>query len=137
MANSAIGLDQINALTGGRFGVVDAGCPICGPFRRSAQNQRRKTLRIWRDRPDFVTFSCARCLTHGFARSDTTSPPPDPAERTAKRAAAAEHHRIHQAQRLDQALWLWRRREPVVGSPVERYLRESRGYRGPLPATLG
>jgi hypothetical protein len=36
------------------------------------------------------------------------------------------------------ALALWRRRCPVVeGGPVWRYLREARGYDGPIPATLG
>lgn len=36
------------------------------------------------------------------------------------------------------ALALWRRRRPVVeGDPVWRYLREARGYDGPIPATLG
>jgi hypothetical protein len=31
----------------------------------------------------------------------------------------------------------WRQREPLVGSTGERYLREARAYKGPLPATLG
>lgn len=34
-------------------------------------------------------------------------------------------------------LWLWRRRQPVVGSFAETYLRRARGYGGPIPATLG
>jgi hypothetical protein len=37
----------------------------------------------------------------------------------------------------NRPLTLWRRREPVVGSVAERYLREARGYDGPIPATLG
>ena len=36
-----------------------------------------------------------------------------------------------------RALTLWRRRQPIVGSVAERYLREARGYDGPIPATLG
>jgi hypothetical protein len=32
---------------------------------------------------------------------------------------------------------LWDRRRPSVGSPVERYLREARGYGGDLPASIG
>ena len=37
-----------------------------------------------------------------------------------------------------RALWLWRQRQPIVeGRPPWRYLRETRGYLGPVPATLG
>jgi hypothetical protein len=36
-----------------------------------------------------------------------------------------------------RALSLWRRRQPIVRSVAERYLREARGYHGPIPATLG
>ncbi len=35
-----------------------------------------------------------------------------------------------------KAQWLWRQREPIVGSVAERYLREARGYGGAIPATL-
>jgi Toprim domain len=38
---------------------------------------------------------------------------------------------------LQVALSLWRRRLPIEGSPAETYLREARGYTGPLPSTLG
>jgi len=36
-----------------------------------------------------------------------------------------------------KAAWLWGQRRQVPGSPVERYLREARHYRGTIPATLG
>jgi hypothetical protein len=45
--------------------------------------------------------------------------------------------RPHPAGRIDKARHLWASRQPVVGSPAETYLRRARGYRGPLPATLG
>jgi hypothetical protein len=35
------------------------------------------------------------------------------------------------------AVFLWSLRKSVVGSPAEAYLRKSRGYFGPVPATLG
>jgi hypothetical protein len=38
---------------------------------------------------------------------------------------------------LATALSLWRRREPIAGTIGEAYLRQARGYAGPLPATLG
>ena len=37
-----------------------------------------------------------------------------------------------------RALWLWRQRHPIVeGRPPWVYLRQVRGYLGPVPATLG
>ena len=36
-----------------------------------------------------------------------------------------------------RARHIWTCRQPIEGTPAERYLRESRGYRGPLPPTLG
>jgi hypothetical protein len=35
------------------------------------------------------------------------------------------------------ALFLWARRRPIEGTPAEAYLRQARGYSGPIPATLG
>src|SRR5262249_53896051 len=32
---------------------------------------------------------------------------------------------------------LWKSRKPIAGSIAETYLRQARGYRGALPATLG
>ena len=37
----------------------------------------------------------------------------------------------------DKALWLWRQRRPIAGTVAEVYLRETRGYSGAFPATLG
>ena len=36
-----------------------------------------------------------------------------------------------------KAQWLWGRRKPIAGTIAEIYLREVRGYRGAIPATLG
>src|SRR5262249_17295898 len=41
------------------------------------------------------------------------------------------------AEQLSKAKWLWSRRQTVAGTIVETYLREARGYRGSIPATLG
>jgi Toprim domain len=40
------------------------------------------------------------------------------------------------ASRTESARWLWRGARPIAGSAAERYLREARGYGGPLPVTL-
>jgi hypothetical protein len=53
------------------------------------------------------------------------------------RAAAALRDRVIKFERLGKARWLWSNRKPVIGSIAQRYLRDERGYGGPLPATLG
>jgi hypothetical protein len=53
------------------------------------------------------------------------------------RAEAAERGRVHKADRLAKARWLWARRQPISGTIAETYLRAARGYGGSLPATLG
>ena len=40
-------------------------------------------------------------------------------------------------ERQKKARWLWSKRRPLADSIGEAYLREARGYHGPLPATLG
>lgn len=37
----------------------------------------------------------------------------------------------------DRALNLWRRRRPIENTLAELYLRQTRGYAGPIPVTLG
>jgi hypothetical protein len=43
----------------------------------------------------------------------------------------------HTRQQRDKAEGFWLERKPLAGSIAERYLRQVRGYGGPLPATLG
>jgi hypothetical protein len=131
-----IGLDLINQLTGGRMGVFDLPCPMCGPAKSKVANQRKRTLRIWRVDPSFATYHCARCGETGYAR-DRDGASIDPVKLARARADAAEHEREITVQRLDLALWVWNRRQPITGSIGEVYLRGARGYGGPLPPTLG
>jgi Toprim domain len=131
-----IGLDVIDQLTGGRLGTHDTPCPGCGPLKRSARNQRRAVLRVWRIEQVFATYHCARCGESGFAR-DRDGTRPDPVKLAKARKEAAERDRVTKAKRLQLARWLWSRRRPIAGSLVEVYLRQARGYGGPLPATLG
>jgi hypothetical protein len=122
-------------VVGSRRGIYDVPCPACGPDRRSAANRRRKVLRVWCDSPDFLTYSCARCGAHGFARPSGSErlvsirrPPAAPLSKTTvPRTDAAKR---------DKAQWLWTRRRPIIGSPAEIYLRRARRYSGPMPSTL-
>src|SRR5262245_15981640 len=131
-----INLDDISKLTGGRLGTHDLPCPLCGPEKRSPANRVRKVLRIWRLDPGFATYHCARCGEKGHMR-DRFAPAPEPGKLARVRAEAAERDRVTKAQRLEKARWLWSQRKPLIGSVAEAYLRQARGYHGPLPATLG
>jgi hypothetical protein len=135
MITPAISLAQIDDATGGRIGTFDIACPLCGPFKRSPRNQRRPVLRVYRIEPSFAGFYCARCGEKGAAL-DRNGAPPDPIGLAKARAEAAEHERLLKAKRLRTARWLWRRSYPVIGSKGEVYLRDARGYDGPLRATL-
>jgi Toprim domain len=128
-------LTTIDRLTGGKLGTHDVPCPLCGPCH-SPQGQRRKVLRVWRVEPGFATFCCARCGEAGYVH-DRHAPAPDPAKLTRLRAEAAEHHRVHKIVRLSKARWLWAQRRPIECPIAERYLRERRRIKCPLPATLG
>lgn len=138
MPAAALSFDQARDLMGGRFGAVDVACPLCGPGRQSAVNQRRKTLRLWCSDPEFVSFHCVRCEQRGWTSALRATRPPARAIDAVKILAEIQQRDHDETQeRLAVALSLWRRRVPIAKSPAETYLREVRGYRGPLPATLG
>jgi hypothetical protein len=130
-------LADIDRFTARRFGTFDLPCPWCGPHCHSPTNRRRKVLRVWRLDPAFATWHCARCDERGYARDASTarSPLHNAAIARAK-AEAAEHERASVATQLRKAKWLWTTALPITGTIAERYLRDCRGYRGPLPPTL-
>ena len=132
---NALDLTIIDQLTHGRFGVFDVSCPQCGPERRRPISQRKPVLRIWRHDPNFTSYNCTRCGMRGHVRDGSTASRDSAAIERAK-AEAAERDRIGKAERLSKAQWLWSRSRPPIGTIAERYLRDARGYAGPLPATL-
>ena len=134
-AMSAPDLTFIDHATRGRLGVFDVPCPQCGPERRRPINQRKPVLRVWRLDPNFASYHCARCGMKGHAR-DGSARHTDPAAIARAKAEQAEHQRIAEAERQSKAHGLWARTRPLIGRIGERYLREARGYDGPLPATL-
>jgi hypothetical protein len=136
MTRAAVGLDTIHALTGDKLGTFDVPCPLCGPSKRTVRNQRRPVLRIYRVELGFAGFHCARCGEKGAA-FDREAKPPDHTKLARARAEAAQRDQITKAERLAKARWLWSQRQPIGRSIAETYLRDARGYGGPLPPTLG
>jgi hypothetical protein len=127
-------LSDIESLTAGRFGVVDVPCPICGPEKRGSASQRRRVLRIWQSEESFATFKCARCELQGYARSNVEGGGIRADEPRPRKIITPDQD---SGKQRDKARWLWGRRQPIDGSIAEQYLREARGYAGPLPRTIG
>jgi hypothetical protein len=125
----------LEQITEHHLGTFDVPCPLCGPDRRSETNRRRKVLRVWHIMRGFMSYSCARCGVRGYARAQGAVhlDPERVAEAKVKQKAAA----ATSAARRDKARWLWSHRKLIEGTPAETYLRRTRGYGGPLPATLG
>jgi Toprim domain len=127
---------HLSSIVGNHFGVQDVACPLCGPVRRLASNRHRKVLRVWHTEPGFLTYSCARCGAHGYARADGGSH-----QVTAPKGATRKEPNATDiaapAVKRDKARWLWSRRQRIEGTPAETYLRKARGYGGRLPSTLG
>jgi hypothetical protein len=137
-AAAALSFDQVRDLTAGKFGAVDAPCPLCGPQRHSSANQRRKTLRLWCTDPNFISYHCARCGEQGWAsNSDAVRSGGPPVDTLAIAAEIQRREQDEARDRLKVAMSLWRRRMPIAGTVAETYLRQARCYAGRLPATLG
>jgi hypothetical protein len=98
------------------------------------------------DRSLCIKFADGRLIVHSFAgdpwracmlhvRRRLGEPAPEPRHAPSRPVAKndpAYHRRQH-----EKAGWLWRQRQPIEGTIAERYLRQARSLRGPLPATLG
>ena len=121
---------------GGKFGIHDVPCPLCGPERNAPANRIRRVLRVWHVSPGFISYVCARCGEAGFVR-DRAGAKPNQVTRARVQTEMEQHARAAAADRLRKALALWRSRQPLRGSIAERYLREARAYGGPQPPTLG
>ena len=133
---SGLDFETIDQLSHGKIGTFEVPCPLCAPLRHNPTSQRKPVLRIWRSETGFATFYCARCGERGHVR-DGYCVRSDPIAHAAARAEAAERDRVAAAEQLAKARWLWSQWRSIDGSLAETYLREARGYKGPLPATLG
>src|SRR5260370_1404353 len=118
------------------FGTYDVACPLCGPDRRRGSNRSRKVFRVWYTSPGFMTYSCARCGTRGYARANGGEHTL-PASLPDRRCEAKPTPAMSNEARRDKARWLWSCRQSIEGTLAEIYLRKARAYGGTLPATLG
>jgi hypothetical protein len=132
----AIAFGDIDRLTGGRLGTFDVPCPMCGPFKRTVRNRFRQVLRVHRIDLGFAGFHCARCGEKG-AIHERGGTSPDLVKVEKARAEAADRDRTLKVNRLRTAQWLRSVRKPITGTIAEKYIRDARGYDGPLPPTLG
>jgi hypothetical protein len=132
-APDKLDFSTLQALSGGKLGTFDVPCPACSPLRRPA-NRKLRVLRIWHERPDFLTFTCAHCSAHGYAHEQGKRPLNDATINRLIREAQARAE-THTQRRRNLARWLWDGAVPIRGTPGERYFR-SRGVRCQLPNTL-
>jgi hypothetical protein len=95
--STAIDLDTIDQLTGGKLGTFDVSCPYCSSYRSTPANRRKKVFRIWRVEANFTTFNCIHCGAKGYVL-DHDGPPPDPIKLANARAEAAERERAYKLQ---------------------------------------
>jgi hypothetical protein len=107
------------------FGTYDVACPLCGPGRRTESNRRRRVLRIWYPSRGFMTYACARCGVHGYARTN---------EAVRSFSASLPDRRLERQTAPPPSN---KAKRPIEGTPAETYLRKARAYGGPMPATLG
>lgn len=114
-------------------------CPQCGGRDRFGINTRKQVFNCrhcgakgdvlalvqWLDRVNFAEAVATLSGDVVKRRQVTEQPKPPP--------ASPDEYEQRQAQK---AGWMWSRRRPITGSPVETYLRQARRHSGPLPATL-
>ena len=119
-----------------------AGGQVLAPGPGHGPRDRSLSVRLSATAPDgFVAFSHAgddwrECRDHvrdrlGWERRDERDPP------GAKAAKVGKGDPEYELRQHEKARWLWAQRRPLTGSIGEIYLRQARGYGGPLPATLG
>ena len=135
MRDEALGFRILCALTGNKLGKFDIPCPLCGPDRRSPINVRRKTMRVWHEQPDFITYNCERCKTYGYCHDRKSSIRLDPARLRHLIKETDDQQAAYMHERRRKARWLWDGGQPIEGTIAEYYLR-NRGITRPLPGTL-
>lgn len=126
---------DLRALARQLGGEVSGGQALCpGP----GHGPKDRSLAVRPNGPDdFLIHSFAGddpivCLAHVRSKLGIARPERSPPSRPKPGGDDDRERRQH-----EKARWLWGQRRPLAGTIAERYLREARGYGGPLPASLG
>lgn len=133
-----LSLPELRGLTGGRHGIIDVACPLCGPYARSPSNRKREVLRIW-DKGDIVTFKCARCNAKGWVKDGAAKqhiPVANQSPRKKDRAETASRLWSMSQERGLHDTYLRYRKCPIA-SPNLRFLQASGKYPPAMIARFG
>src|SRR6516164_6971922 len=114
-------------------------CPRCGGRDRFAVNVRKQ---VWNCRGCAKGGDVIDLVKHidggtlGEAVKTLTGMSARPTSPTRPTPPAPKSDDDHERRQREKAQWLWSQRQPIAGTIAERYLREARGYSGPLPPTV-
>jgi putative DNA primase/helicase len=107
------------------------GCPKCGGRDRFSVNRAKG---LW---------NCRGCATGGDAidlvrhlRGSSFAEAVEMVDGSPPTGRWPQERPAGQEDGARLAHWLWGRRKPITGSVAEIYLRQARGYGGPIPPTL-
>jgi Toprim domain len=117
-------------------------CPL--PTHGAGRGDRKPSLSIKDGHARLLVRCYAGCegrdVLAELRRSGLLDDAPDrvPRHRPGNRVIGSFAPRTdnYQRQQREKAAWLWSHRRPIEGTPAEYYLREVRGYSGPIPNTL-
>jgi hypothetical protein len=102
-------------------------CPV--PSHGKGRGDRNPSCSISDGEKGFVAYCHGGCDSRDVLRCLGVEPR-EPASSISQPAPARKSD--------GRPLWLWKQRQPITpDTPPWRYLRQARGYDGPLPATLG
>jgi len=115
-------------------------CPVCGGTDRFAVNVDKQVwncrgCRTGGDVIDLVRHLDGTGFVAAVEMLTGARLCPAPRRPASRKINLNDYDGYEQRQR-EKVAWLWSQRQPIAGSIPERYLREARGYQGPLPPTL-
>jgi hypothetical protein len=133
---------NLHALARALGGEIVGGQILCPGPGHSARD-RSLAVRPSVESPfGFIAYSHAgddwvTCRNFVFEKLGWPSCEPADAQRHHERLPQDRHGlKDHEGRQHEKAAWLWSRRQPLIGTPAEVYLRGARGYSGSIPRTL-
>lgn len=107
---------QLRQWANGRT-IADVPCPNCLEGCKTLAGRKRKCLRIYDEKDDFITYTCARCSTTGYATPDDGTVTRD--------AIKIVKTPVEKSDKSGLCNFLWDKSAPAIGSLAQVYL-ESR-----------